>query len=186
MVLLGSDKFKRTLLHEYIRPQPGDRILDVGCGTGTILEFLPRDIAYLGLDLSPEYIAAAERKFGDRARFRVGDVNELQFHSEDRFQVITAVGLLHHLNDDEVGHLVKSVRALLSANGRFVTVDNCFTDNQSPAARALIRRDRGRNVRSPGQYQALIERGFDKVACEIRHDLLRIPYTHVIFEASLS
>jgi hypothetical protein len=81
--------------------------------------------------------------------------------------------------------LAKTVRALLSANGRFVTVDNCFTENQSPAARALIRRDRGRNVRTPGQYQALIERVFDRVACDIRHDLLRIPYSHIIFEASL-
>jgi len=41
------------ILHveNYIRPRDGDRILDIGCGPGDILEFLP-SVEYLGFDVN--------------------------------------------------------------------------------------------------------------------------------------
>ena len=183
MSLLGADRSRRILVDEYLRPKPGDRILDIGCGTGAILEFIPHGIEYLGIDLNPDYIASATHQFGDRARFRVADVNLLEPNAEDRFDVITAWGLLHHLEDREVSRLASTSRRLLKAGGRFITLDNCFTDGQSIVAKTLIQLDRGRNVRTVSQYEALIAEVFDRVVCVIRHDLLRVPYTHVIFES---
>ena len=182
---LGARNFQRIFIEQYIRPQPKDRILDVGCGTGSTVGFLPEGIAYIGVDLSPDYIAAAKRQFGDRASFRVGDVNELRFGADERSDIVSALGLLHHLNDDKVVRLAKTARKLLKTNGRLVTIDNCFTEDQSPVARAIIRRDRGRNTRTPAQYTALIEGHFGETRYEVRGDLLRIPYTHVIIEATV-
>ena len=180
---LGADRSRRVVVDEYLRPRLGDRILDIGCGTAAIVDFLPKDIEYFGVDLSADYIASATQHYGDRAHFRVGDVNELDFGSQERFDIITAWGLLHHLEDDEVSRLATTARKLLGADGRFITLDNCFTSDQSPVARTVIRWDRGRNVRTPAEYQALISEVFDEVACDVRHDLLRVPYTHVIIEA---
>jgi len=186
MSALGADHFRQVFIDQYVDPQPNDRILDVGCGTGTIVAFLPRGVHYLGLDLSPDYIAAAKIRFGDRGNFRVGNVNALRLDPHDRFDVALAVGLLHHLNDREVESLLGAVHDLLKSNGCFVTVDNCFTDDQSPVARALIRRDRGRNVRTPNGYERFFSAVFGNVTSEVRHDLLRVPYTHVIIKAVTS
>ena len=185
MTVLGSDRSRRILIDEYMRPRPGNRILDIGCGTGAILNFLPQGIDYLGVDLNPEYVASATRQHGGRARFRAADVNQLASETAERFDIITGWGLLHHLEDEEVSRLAKTVRNLLKAKGRFVTLDNCYAEGQSVVARKLIQWDRGRNVRTAPQYEALIAEVFDQVRCVIRHDLLRVPYTHVIFEASL-
>lgn len=186
MDTIGANKLRKIWIEQYIRPRPNHRILDVGCGTGAGVAFLPRDVSYFGIDLSPDYIASAQRQYGERARFQVGDVNSLAFEPVEAFDVVTAVGLLHHLDDDEVRRLATSVHGLLKSNGRFLTIDNCITPGQSPLARALILRDRGRNVRAPEEYQAIIQDVFARVTSEVRHDLLRIPYSHVIIEATAS
>lgn len=183
MDVLGAKRMRREIIEQYVRPRPHERILDVGCGTGTLVEFIPKGIAYLGVDLSREYIEAAIRRYGDRASFRVGDAGRLSLDPEERFDIVLAFGLLHHLDDDEAGCLARTIRDLLKPDGRFVTVDNCFTQDQSSIARAIIRRDRGRNVRTPSEYETILRKAFGRVSSEIRHDLLRIPYTHVIIQA---
>jgi SAM-dependent methyltransferase len=186
MDTIGANKLRKIWVEQYIRPRPDDQMLDVGCGTGAVVAFLPRDVTYLGIDLSPDYVASAQRQHGERARFQVGDVNSLAFEPDETFDLVTAVGLLHHLDDGEVRRLAKAVHGLLKSNGRFITIDNCFTPEQSPLAKAIIRRDRGQNVRTPEEYQAIIQDVFARVTSEVRHDLLRIPYTHVIIEAMVS
>ena len=59
--LLGARRARRVLIAEYIRPNGGDQILDVGCGPADILDFLPPDVRYVGVDHSRTYIEAARR-----------------------------------------------------------------------------------------------------------------------------
>lgn len=59
-VIGGS--FKERYVQLYVRPQPRDRVLDLGCGPGDILEYIP-DTSYVGVDLSEDYIASAKKRF---------------------------------------------------------------------------------------------------------------------------
>jgi trans-aconitate methyltransferase len=56
---------------------PTQRVVDVGCGTGEILDFLPAGIHYHGFDLDPNYIAAAREKYSDRGRFECADITKV-------------------------------------------------------------------------------------------------------------
>lgn len=56
--LVGGDSFNKSVVKEYIRPRQGDRILDIGCGPGIIVPYLP-EVEYIGFDASQEYIKAA-------------------------------------------------------------------------------------------------------------------------------
>ena len=59
---IGGDERNRVLLREYIRPAPGDRVLDIGCGPGTMAP-LSAGSEYVGFDASAEYIDQAKRRF---------------------------------------------------------------------------------------------------------------------------
>jgi len=55
----------RIYISEYVRPVPGEKVLDIGCGPGDILENLPA-VDYLGFDINPKYVEAAKKRFGHR------------------------------------------------------------------------------------------------------------------------
>lgn len=69
--VLGAGKLRKELVRKYVRPYGGMKILDIGCGTGEILEYLPA-VDYLGVDLSETYIRSAVDPYGERGEFHVG------------------------------------------------------------------------------------------------------------------
>src|SRR5262245_64697948 len=79
--LIGGSA-RETYVREYLRPVAGERVLDIGCGPGDILAFLP-PVRYVGVDLSANYIAAARARYGTRGEFRCEDVADLAVRSEE-------------------------------------------------------------------------------------------------------
>lgn len=180
---VGSPRVRRELVEKYVKPRPGLRVLDVGCGPGNLIEHLP-GVAYTGTDLSAAYIAAARRRFGDRGRYYVGRVDDLDPDEIGEFDVIIAKSLLHHIDEDEALHLFDVASNTLAEGGRLVTLDAAYTKDMSRAARFVVSRDRGQSILTPEGYQALARRAFDDVQIAVHHDLLRIPYTHVFMSCS--
>ena len=188
--VIGAPGRSRILVRDYIRPRPGDRILEIGCGPGTIVPYLP-DSEYVGFDLSEEYIEQARKKFSDArspqkhrpsATFFCERVSEYTLPQRNYFDVVLALGILHHLDDSEALQLFAIAHEALNPGGKLITLDGVWTNDQSRAARYLLSRDRGRFVRTQEQYVDLASKAFSKITANIRHDLLRIPYTHIILE----
>ncbi|MEO7326045.1 MAG: class I SAM-dependent methyltransferase [Dokdonella sp.] len=182
--LFGAERARAVLAREYARPEPGQCLLDIGCGTAQILPHLPASVRYVGVDLSQPYIDAARTTHGDRGEFHCVDVSSVDRNMFRDFDIVMATGLLHHLDDDPARDMFRIAHAALRPNGRLITFDGCFAPHQSAAARFIIARDRGRNVRTAEQYVALARDVFREVRVDIRDDLLRIPYTHAILECS--
>jgi len=178
---IGATEGRRRYVSRYIRPQAGDRILDIGCGPGDILEALPA-VDYHGFDLSADYVAAAREKFGARGQFHVESVNLDLVKKYAGFDLVLALGVLHHLTDAEAVDLFRVAHAALKPGGRLVTLDGCFKAGQSSIARQLLKNDRGQYVRDEPAYLGLARRVFSAVKPTIASDLLRIPYTHLIME----
>ena len=176
--IVGSPRVRRELVDTYVRPRPGLRVLDIGCGPGNLLSYLP-GVAYTGVDLSPAYIDSARRQFGDRGRFFVGRVGDLDADELGEFDVVIAKSLLHHIDEDEALHLFDVASGVLAEGGRLVTLDAAYTPDMSRAARFVVSRDRGQSILTPEKYEALASRVFAEVRVAVHHDLLRIPYTHV-------
>ena len=175
---IGGDERNRVLLREYIHPAPGDRVLDIGCGPGTMVPYLP-GTEYFGLDVSEEYIEKARRRF-PHVRFvcqRVGEVDQVE---RDYFDIVLALGVLHHLDDAEALTLFQIARDAMKPGGRLVTIDGVWTDDQSYIVKYLLSRDRGRFVRSEAGYRELAAKVFSNIESTVRHDLLRIPYSLMI------
>lgn len=164
--------------------RPGDRVLDVGCGPAEVLSHLPAGVEYFGFDVSPKYIAAASHRYGNRGTFTVGAVTPGTFSDFGQFDVIIAMGVLHHLDDNEAKLVFQAAREKLRPEGRIVTMDGAYVRGQNPIAKLLLTLDRGRHVRTVEQYLTIARPFFPNIAATVMHDLIALPYTHLFLRAS--
>jgi SAM-dependent methyltransferase len=180
--LMGKETLYDHLVRALIRPQPHSSIVDIGCGTGDLLGFLP-DVTYLGFDRDSRRVAAARERFGRRGEFRVADLDQVDLDGRPPADVAVAIGVIHHLDDLGADNLCKLATRILKPSGRLVTLDPAIVPRRSMVDRILTAAEPGRHVRTPSAYRALIERHFMHLRESIRSDLLRIRQTLVMFEA---
>ncbi len=88
-------------------------ILDVGCGTGANLEMLARFGDAEGVDVSPEALTFCRERGLDNVR--QGEAERLPF-ADDSFDLITALDVVEHLDDDAAG--LREMRRVLRPGGR--------------------------------------------------------------------
>ncbi|MBY0339404.1 MAG: metalloregulator ArsR/SmtB family transcription factor [Acetobacteraceae bacterium] len=107
-------------------PERVDSVLDIGTGTGGLLELLaPRADRLLGVDASREMLALArarlaERGLADRAAVRQADMYRLPF-ADRSFAVVTLQMVLHHAEDP--GAALAEAARVLAPRGRLLVVD---------------------------------------------------------------
>lgn len=177
-----KDSYK-TFISQYVRPHEGMAILDIGCGTGKMLDYLPSPITYRGYDISQEYIDYARKNYGGRASFVAGDAAQCFNEPAQTYDIAMMVGVLHHLDDATASGLLAKISPALKPGGRFISIDGVFTDEQSWMARRVLKADRGEHVRETENYLRLLRPHFRQVDHVILHDRLRIPYTHIVMTA---
>lgn len=183
--LIGDYKLRKIYCRDFVKAKEGMRILDIGCGPANMVEFLPDNIDYVGFDDSEEYIKNAKKKFPQRNfSFFCKRVNFAQDFDE-KFDIIMANAVLHHIDDAEAEKLISFAAANLNDNGRLITLDGCIVENQSFIKKWLLKNDRGQFVRTKDEYFKLFSKYFNNIKVSVREDLYNIPYTIIIFEASI-
>lgn len=126
---LGQARRLRRKTIEFAQVAPGERVLDVGCGTGD-LTLLAKESAgstaqVCGVDASPEMIEVACRKAVRQQAdvdFRVGVVEQLPY-PDNSFDVVLSSLMMHHLPADLKPKALAEIRRVLKPNGRVVIVD---------------------------------------------------------------
>jgi len=103
-------------LLEWLAPQKGERILDLGCGTGQLSsEIAASGAEVVGVDRSQEMIAEARNKF-PALHFEVCDARSLTYENE--FDAVFSNAALHWIPEAEP--VVAGIARALKAGGRFV------------------------------------------------------------------
>lgn len=179
---IGANSVYRKFIQSHVRARAGDKVIDIGCGPANILRWLP-DVHYLGLDVSPAYIASAKRKHAGKGTFVVGDTKSLWDDSRFRdADIVVGLGILHHLADNEAAHCIRFAHRALKPGGRFVCFEACSVPNQGFLARYIMSRDRGQNIRTEQMYRQLAGDIFEKVDARIDTKPLRIPWVTIFLE----
>jgi ubiquinone/menaquinone biosynthesis C-methylase UbiE len=129
----GSLEFYRAVEDDRYRRQPfmteavgfarypGRELLEIGCGLGTdLFQFARHGSRTTGLDLTPQSVALARRRFeleDTPGRFLVGDAERLPF-PDHRFDVVYSFGVLHHT--PRTDRAFREVRRILRPGGEAV------------------------------------------------------------------
>jgi SAM-dependent methyltransferase len=130
------------------------RTLDLGCGTGIYAGFFPSD-TYVGADLNPDYISAAQSKFPDH-RFVVQDATRTSFR-DDEFDACMISGVLHHLDDDLAVQMVNEAARVVRPGGVIVVWEDIPSPWWNLVGHVIHRLDLGSHIRASEGYRALLE-----------------------------
>jgi demethylmenaquinone methyltransferase/2-methoxy-6-polyprenyl-1,4-benzoquinol methylase/phosphoethanolamine N-methyltransferase len=128
VISFGRDKAIREKLIELAAPAPGEKVLDVGCGTGALALALKSRVGtgeVHGIDASPEMIGVAKEKAakaGSAIDFRVALIEAIPF-PDATLDLVTSSLMLHHLPDDLKRTGLAEIRRVLKPGGRFLAVD---------------------------------------------------------------
>ncbi|WP_156750013.1 trans-aconitate 2-methyltransferase [Mycobacterium sp. E2479] len=182
--VMGADRERHRFARDFVRAQPGDRVLDIGCGPSDLLAYLP-EVEYVGWEPNAAYVAKARRTFGDRGTFYEGFFGPEQARVLAPVDIAIVSGVLHHMDDAQASQLFALLRQVVKPDGRVITVDNVFVERQNPIARLFISLDRGRHVRSPAGYEALARSAFGDVHGTVVAQVFP-PYTYFFMTARMS
>lgn len=108
---------------ELLSPEPGQRLLDLGCGTGLLLEAARRRWPAMtgwGVDLSPPMLAVARRRLGPRAPLVAADVHLLPMATAS-VDLAVSTSSLHHWT--EPSRALAELSRVLRPEGRLVLTD---------------------------------------------------------------
>lgn len=107
---------------------PFNDVLDVGCGTGPVIELLCEkypEKRFVGLDLTPVMIEAAQAKGLPNAEFVVGDAENLPF-ADESFDALLCSNSFHHYPNP--GMFLREARRVLRPGGKLILRDYTSSD----------------------------------------------------------
>ncbi|MEM9678795.1 MAG: class I SAM-dependent methyltransferase, partial [Bacteroidota bacterium] len=167
--LVGGHKARRWFIEKDVKPQANQKLLDIGCGPGNIIKYLPK-VEYLGVDVDEKYIEAAKRRYGDKGDFICTKIEDFDVPDPGTFDIVFASGILHHLDDGQAKAFFEVASKALKPRGRLVTIDGCFIERQHPISKFLLNSDRGEHIRTMPAYEALAKTSFNTIESELKHN----------------
>ncbi len=161
----------RTFVCRHIPPQPGRRVLEIGCGLGWARHLFVGD--YTGIDINPDYIDKARKTL--TGHFYVMDAAQMPFE-RDSFDDAVSIATTHHLSDEQLSSMIRKAAEVAR---RLHIVDAILPI--SPRSRfkdMLFRMDRGRFPRSIDELRHVVRSiariEFDEVTEGPLHDVCYI------------
>ncbi|HEX2910519.1 MAG TPA: methyltransferase domain-containing protein [Chloroflexia bacterium] len=156
--IAGRQNITRRLIRDGLQLEPGERLLDVCCGTG---EFANVALGpYLGIDINPKYIEYAAGKYGaggghPEREFVAEDITGTGFKNRGlTFPKAMLINSMHHLSDEQNQALLAAIASVTT--DRFVVIDMDPTPS-NPVSRFLAGQDRGEYIRPLKEQIALVE-----------------------------
>jgi ubiquinone/menaquinone biosynthesis C-methylase UbiE len=136
LLLLGKWRALEQQIVELIQAQPGERVLDVGCGTGVLALHIAAHVGatgqVCGIDPGPKQIARARKK-AVRVRapisFQVGVIEQLPFPDQS-FDLVLTTFVMHMLPDDLKQQGLGEIARVLKPAGRLLLVDTKRPEEQ--------------------------------------------------------
>ena len=119
------DYLHRHALERGLDLQPGQRVLDLGCGVGRLSSWLARDARQVvGVDISPAMLSAARRATASPNPSFVRYANEALPFADGTFDRVVSVFVLQHVSDErQLGALLAEIDRITRDGGRVAIIE---------------------------------------------------------------
>jgi len=183
--LSGGSRARRSFIEDYTQIRPKESVVEIGCGPGNLLDYMPRDMSYVGIDVSSSYINAARKHHGDRGKFIEADCDLAgQILPPESADTVICCGVLHHINDTVIKSVLLTSHRLLKSGGRFLCLEPVWLLDHPFISRIFMKCDRGKNIKTEKEWLQIARSVFPNVVSDIRIDLFILPYYVVIVTCS--
>ncbi|HKA88213.1 MAG TPA: class I SAM-dependent methyltransferase [Haliangiales bacterium] len=187
--LMGFDRPRRALL-EQAALAPGFRVLDVGCGTGTLAILATKlhpAVEIVGLDPDPKALARARRKAeraGVSLQLDQGFAGSLAYRDASFDRVLSSM-MFHHLEVEEKDGMLREIARVLKPGGRLELLDFAgrSPDERSGLARLIHSNERLRDSVAERVLERMAAAGL-KNARLVRHE--RVLFTRLAYYQAAS
>jgi ubiquinone/menaquinone biosynthesis C-methylase UbiE len=139
-ITLGREQALRQMTVSLAQVKPGDCILEVGCGTGTLTLAAKRQAGpsgkAFGIDVIPGMIELSQRKAAqanEDITFQLGSVDDIPF-SENLFDVVMCSFMIFHMSEDTRRKGIAEIYRVLKPQGRLLVLDLALPAKPLPRA----------------------------------------------------
>jgi ubiquinone/menaquinone biosynthesis C-methylase UbiE len=138
--LVGGGAIREWIREPLAAMEPGQKILDVGAGTGLNREVCPKNCKYICLDLDPVKLRAFQERYPDDSAVQA-DATSIPLEDNSVDAVLCTL-VTHHLPKEVVPKFVAESHRVLKPSGRLIFVD-AFWEPRNRVGQLLWRFDRG-------------------------------------------
>lgn len=181
--LIGCKTFLKRYANEYICVKENQKILDLGCGTATICSFFPKNIKYVGIDISDKYIKTAKKSYPYFSFQCFNVCDEIMLDSP--FDIIFGEAIISGLSDEQCVVMFEKIKKNSNKNTRIIFSDMNYKDDDNFFQKFLYKSERNSYIRRREEYIELLSRYFEIKKEAVISNIYRIPYSKLIFECSL-
>ena len=128
-VTFGREQVLREITVDLAQVKPGDCVLEVGCGTGTLTLAAKRRAgstgAAFGIDQIPGMVAASQRKAAqasEQITFQIGSIDNIPF-PDNRFDVVMCSFMIFHMSEETRRKGIAEIQRVLKPGGRLLVLD---------------------------------------------------------------
>ena len=184
-IACGRDKAVSDILKKIPIP-PNSSVLDIGCGTGFLVPFLPHETMYTGIDLEPNYIKSGKLRY-PRMEFILGGCDQLDAHLKPKqtFDYVIALGLFHHTDDNVFLNSLASAKKHLNRGGQIIVFEPTYISGQGHISKWLMGKDRGQSIRDYNEWVRLFKSIFPEGKAQV-FNAYRIPYKHILLTSKVT
>lgn len=161
--VFSEKRSKALILNQCVLPA-GDNchVLDMGCGPGNLLGFLPETVRYTGFDVSEDYIASAQKTYTERADAQFICATSLdsklrQTLPDQSVDVAIVHGVFHHITDAQAQEMFELARRVVRPGGKMLILEPVWFEGQSVFRRWIMSLDRGKNIKALHDWTAFFE-----------------------------
>jgi ubiquinone/menaquinone biosynthesis C-methylase UbiE len=143
-VTLGRERALRETTVSLAHVRPGDSILEVGCGTGTLTLAAKRRAGpsgrVFGIDVIPGMIELSQRKAAqadEDVTFQLGNIDSIPF-PDSQFNVVMCSFMIFHMSENTRRRGIAEIHRVLRPQGRLLVLDLALPAR--PVQRAIAKK----------------------------------------------
>jgi ubiquinone/menaquinone biosynthesis C-methylase UbiE len=136
LMTFGREKKLRQMTIRLAQVIPGDGVLEIGCGTGTLTLAAKAKVGpsgeVFGIDIASEMVAAASRKAAQKGadvNFQVGSIANIPF-PDNRFDVVLCSFMIFHMPEQVRMKGFSEIRRVLKPGGHYCILDGASSDKR--------------------------------------------------------